>query len=249
MSGMVMVRQPDCITLLSDGGCYRSTADFTITGFASKPMVFPHLSMVICGIGCTTTNMLVDHCLQRDWTSFDNAVSTLRKRLREVIETVWQLDHKRDHATNYIFIGGYSEKRSRWESYNLMLDCQYGRDPAKGIGKLNPGAEVMIFPMPDEADLKQYGFNSPNIVFSDLRSDLVNFMRAQRATPQTMGEIGDDDPDLPDGHTVGGFMELVTLRRHSALTEIVWRWPDKRGRMINRKHEGQAVQPAMTFTA
>lgn len=249
MSGMIMVRQADGITLLSDGGCYRSTADFTVTGFASKPMVFPHLSMVICSIGCTTTNMLVDHCLQRDWTSFDNAKATIRKRLRDVIATVWQLDPKRDHATNYIFIGGYSEKRERWESYNLMLDCPYGRDPAKGIGRLYPGAEVMIFPMPEEAGLKRYGFTPPNVQFTDFRNDLINFMRAQRATPQEMGAIGDSEPDLPKGHTLGGFMELITLRRHSALSEIVWQWPDKSGRMINPKREGEAVKPALTLAA
>lgn len=240
MSGILMTRADNCILLLSDGGLFRSTKDFTITGFVSKPIRLPHLSAVIGFAGTASLAYLMEHNQQPRWRSFDQMLEVFRDGLETEVVNVYRLEPLRDELAAMFLIGGYSESRGRWENYEIrvMCDASY-EDPV--ITDLEGGYMVQYFPQPSpeamlEAGLKDAEGNITGSIFRE--DDQVALMSAMRKTPQFMGGVGDDADTAPTGHTIGGFIERIIVMRDQIISEIIWRWPDEPGQMIDPSQTG-----------
>jgi len=233
-----MLRHDAGIELFSDGGKYAGYEDFSFQGTASKSFILPSISTVMCSIGAPLIPMLMRHGFEHRWISFQHLLDSLPAAMLCALETAQRLE-PRYYFVALLSIGGYSPERGRWETWSI-----YGSAPPRG-GKieapvLRPSQRAYFHPRPDDTALRRYGFEA-DADFNALAENPIGFMRAMRATPQYMGKIGGAAADASTGHTIGGFIERVILENEAALTNVVWRWPDRVGSMIDPNNEGGPV--------
>lgn len=236
-----MIRGENCVAMLSDGGLFRSHSDFTVTGFVSKPIRLPHLSAVIGFVGAASMGYFMEHNQQPKWQSFDGLVEAFREGVREEVYSVYWNEYRREVLNAMFFIGGYSEKRERWENYHLTVTC--GNDPDEAeVGELELGQSIDMMPFPTAGALEELGMWDGENWTGDVWSDegQVGLMRGMRLAPQLMGKSGDNADTASIGYTVGGFVERVIVFREQIISEILWRWSDEPGTMIDPSVKGAA---------
>ncbi len=245
MSGMIMIRRNDGIELLSDGGTFRSTSDFTITGITSKPILLPHISSVIaCGGTAEISFFLKANQVQR-WQSFDQMMKEIEDGLREEAANVFRYSPTRRSINAILMIGGFSTARQQWES--CMVVMQIDHPLAEPKFTRFDDLWFLFAPAPTPEGLERCGFDPTNIQIEDRSTEnAIRFMHAMRASQQSMGEIGDDADSAPTGSTIAGFIERVVVLHDQVITQIMWRWPDKVGEMVDTDNEGE---PTSIFRA
>jgi hypothetical protein len=229
MSGLILARLRDRILMLSDGGLYRSTADFTMTGQTGKISKYTHLSAVMGSVGKAIIRVMIDVNCAQDWRSFDHMVEVMRENAQAQLHGYRLMWPESASPIVVVAFGGWSTTRERWESYTLQI-----QDWA--VSELQPSPEVFMAPLPDAAALTAQGFDpaAPAVTDDD---DFVRLMLAQRSTPALMGAIGDDADSAASGYTVGAFIERVRLQRQLIVSDIPVRWPDEVGKMIDLSNE------------
>lgn len=243
MSGMVMIRSAGGIELYSDGGFFVDATDFTITGFASKPIVLPHLSAIMCFCGTAEIGLLLRYHQQKHWTSFDHLVTVIRDSIATEAATLVNGVSSRQRANGVLFVGGYSEARERWESYLVTVKAARGEEPE--VGPLVDDYWFLFAPEADEAALRRYGFDPQSLDLAPVDAG-VRYMRAMRATVRPMDQAREDEePD--SASTLAGFIERVTITRDFAVSQILWRWPDEPGRLVNPDDEGEPTPAFLTL--
>lgn len=236
MSGMIMLRRNDGIELLSDGGLFRSVSDFSITGITSKPIVLPHISAVI-GIGGTSELAFFLRANQMaNWTSFDHLMETIEDGVRLEIDRLFYYQAGRTRVDAILQIGGYSTERNRWESRMLIVNAPIFEEP-----KITRFDDLwfLFAPAPTPEGLERYGFDPEKPDVGPSIEDAVRFMRAMRASQHPMGDIGDDADSAPTGATIAGFIERVVVLHDQVITQVLWRWPDIVGEMVDPANEGE----------
>lgn len=241
MSGMVMHRRDDGVVLLSDGGLYAGREDFTLTGFASKPILLPHLPAVMCIAGAAGLPLILQYCHADQWEDFDSMVLRLRGDVVASINTLFRFEPMRTSVHAIVYLGGYSATRGRWETYDLLVASD-SDELEDGVGSLTPAQAIVAIPGPSDEALAKHGFADPDVANAPYA--LVQLMRAMRDTPQAMGGVGDAFDDCDQGSTIGGFIEQVYLCDKGITTSIVWRWPDEVGQMVDPSQQGA---PALSW--
>jgi len=240
MSGVIMMRMEHGILLLTDGMLSESSSSPTLSGKTSKVIHYRHMPAVVAMTGDFMLLGLTLLFHQGLWHDFDTMVDEFREAIGQRIAAELPYYAEPELGARY-FLGGYSHRRKRWETYRLeVYAC--GDDPWAGIGELEPAPQVVIAPVADAASLRRYGFDPDNVsIGSDARKDLVRLMRALRATPVDFGlrGVGEWTP----GHMVGFFIEETILALDVTISRLVWEFPeDEVGKPIDASHEGNAIE-------
>lgn len=215
MSGIAICQETDRIVFVSDGTAYDQHG--VVTGECSKVVLIPECSCVLAQRG--VTGFALDLRYEMGMLSdFDHL-------LRVVCQAAANVDgiYKRIATCNpnwTVYIGGYSEQRTRFETYLLS-----SRDRPTGAAlSLLPFDEPLVAPMPDEAILKQFGILDADEPAEHL---CVRYICAARAFKSP------NDAKSANTSAVGGFLQLTVLERHRITTEIVHRWRDPVGELID----------------
>jgi hypothetical protein len=220
-----MLRLDDRAFMLSDGGLYRSVADFTMVGTGSKISKLTHLSAAMSSVGNSTLRLLIEFNHATSWRSFDHMIKVLPDNTREELARFYYLFPTHRPILVVFAVIGWSDQRNRFENYTMQVE---GYD----VGPIVPAPQMWHAPDPAKEALVEHGFDGLNVNINDPMVDLVRFMEAQRSTRFPMGEIGDDADSAKTGHTVGAFIERVVIEKDVIFSDIPLRWPDVVGEMI-----------------
>jgi hypothetical protein len=126
MSGVIMARVQSGIIMLSDGGLYESTSDFTMVGQACKISKYTHLSALMTSVGKAKLRLMIDNEHSADWKSFDHMVSSIKGDAS--IELDRYVNYFGEPAFALLAFAGWSDEREHFESYTLLLDGEEVRE-------------------------------------------------------------------------------------------------------------------------
>lgn len=227
MSGMFMIRRDNCVELYADGGCFQSTSDFSVKGFISKPIHLPHINSVVCSIGTHEIAVLLQHNQQQKWTSYDQMAEVMSDGILAEVESLFAMS-SRQRIDVAVIIGGYSESRAAWHSQMFHVNAERFTEPCVHVFD----NEMLFAPTPTDEALNKFGIE---LTPESLREPDApfRFMQALRASKQPMGGIENG------ASTIAGFLERVIVMHDQTVAQVIWRWPDEVGRLVDPSVEGE----------
>jgi hypothetical protein len=228
MTAFVLIRTPEAVVVASDGIFYDENG--IVCGTGSKAIIVPEWSCVIVMQGQGGFLQSVRCRLGQDCTSFDDML----RKIVQVSEDERKFCIERGYIRDFnMALAGWSESRERFETYALhSVDSELPAGSVPGSQSIEPWkltAVPAIYGAPgaDQKQRDRFGLN--------VDGSVNGFEYAQRGIwaarysrfPFQLGKT------LPEGHCVGGFLEVSILRRDRIETSIVHRWPDPVGEMID----------------
>ncbi|HEY4200057.1 MAG TPA: hypothetical protein VGM83_05815 [Devosiaceae bacterium] len=220
MSSIVVLRQTDRVSVLTDGAAYRN--DGTIVGENAKVYALPHLNAVITVRGSQAAFAMIAGWLTCNVFAYND----LRHSLPEILSVLTPADGAGE--TIEVVVAGFTNAGGA-DSFFIVNHDRHPEAPilkALTIGGISmmPGGDSVkvavepLFPVPmtnvDQLDPEEIG---------------LAIMGAQR-------QILDDVPGLlraAKAHLVGRFAQMTSIYRDHIDTRILKRWPDPIGDKIN----------------
>lgn len=220
MTAINILRGRDSVSILTDAGVWGD--DLRLTVIAPKCFPIPHCGAAIAVRGPAIGLPLIAQVLGAA-SSFADLKSHAVNLLRDAIGTIRAITKSEQGQYLQLFVAGISD--SGPESFSILTAADSGL-PA---WELIPNGEICLCPFEPNGALHQEIFGiigSRPIADLDPRVDGLAILEAQRGHPMR----------LPDGQLasiVGGFAQLTTVRPGSVTSEILQRWPDVIGELID----------------
>lgn len=229
MTSIISMVRPDAFYLATDGVAF--TSDGTVTGYAPKAFMVPHLQAAFSFSGGAWLGYTLVDQVAHPFATFDELVDGLADYLpaahKMVIEEAKASPYKADYEffNDFTLIfGGWSADRAQFEAYivNSMPDRSCEAYRPRSLGPLG------VVPI-DVDCAAALGLPDSFAEFAtmDPRSAAIRIMDAQRHI------LGYQREDSPPFASVGMFCQLTKVTTARIETEIVWRWPDSIGEKID----------------
>lgn len=229
MTAFAMIRLDDRIVIAADGAMYMPGGQ--IAAFGSKILQLPHISAALVCAGPSFLLRYLNLKLGANLSCFDDLLCEAPEALHYAYE-----DFESDiewKSPFYMGLCGYSVERERFESYYLRsVDREEsGAFSLPGAAwELMPAPMAFAMPWPSDEACRRVLLITP-----------VNEGYAFDPEILAIKVIGASRFAASDGlhgegygvHLVGGFIEMVTIRKDLALSQIVHRWPDRIGEAID----------------
>lgn len=235
MSAVALAIGDDAIVVAADGVSY-DLDDGQILGFASKVIPMPERNAVIAWTGMGMIGQALVWEFGQDVTDFDSLVENLPEAAKaahmKLCIGMGRRNFDADENKISILLAGYSVSRGKFEGYRLVNYSKVTRDhEGNETGKLvpwtmNPISYVWASHSPPAEVAKRFGL----IDAGDLTELCARYVCANRALS---GPVLDEDGDIDCYYGVGGFLQMVVLKRDHVQSWIAHRWPDEIGERVN----------------
>lgn len=234
MTAIAIVRGAEGLAFATDGLAIDVTG--RAAAVVSKAALFPEWSCVFANRGSAMATARMQNALQRLAYSgacriggFDDVLALLPE-----LSGALHAEILREGAVypNFSFmIGGYSAERDRCESYSLRSQEFAYHDGVQDLVQapytLAELPAMHFAPTPTRESAIAAGMRPPD---QPLEDGVHMAVRAICAARLDQGATTDDPAEM---HHVGGFVQLTTLFRDRLTSEIVHRWPDPLGEMVD----------------
>jgi len=236
VSSILVLRQPSCISMVTDAASYNSAG--IVEQISTKIAVLPHLNAAIYTRGPANTTLLAAYDMGRMFGSFDELVDRLEAFATDFYERRASHFVHNEFPEIELYVCGWSAKRSAPEGYLIrccFADSNFHDNPewlTKGGTytaapfKVQTLAKLCASPGVTPEDMKQAMFPSHlEVEELDPKVAGLHLFHIQR------GKLG-TRPDQVNFYAVGGFAMLTTIRENEITQSILKRFNDKVGEPI-----------------
>lgn len=236
MSCVALAIADDAIVLAADGAFY-DEHDGAVQGFASKVLPLPERNAVIAWTGLGLFGQALYWEIGQRLLSFDKLVAMLPEaaRLAHLKLCVGAGRHNLHPDNNKVsvLLAGYSDERERFEAYRVV---SYAKDTFYTNGELagrlepwvmNPIEWVWASHAPPAEVCEEFGLTEPP---ADLVELCARYVCANRPLS---GTVRDEDGNIEGVYGVGGFLQMVIVKRDHVQSWIAHRWPDEIGKPVD----------------
>ncbi len=226
-----MIRGANGVFAAADGVFYGS--DGRVRGFGSKILLMPESNAVIVAQGMGLLLPALRFEIGFRATDFDQVTEALPAAFESVIRG---LRRESGVETNgALYLGGFSPARERFETYRIASKS----DPDTPAFTLRPTAYAEGSPWPDADLTARYGLDDPEIVASPF-DIAARFLACARHIACPL----DGDSSIA-AFQVGGFAQVAMVTVEGCSTQIIHRWPDRVGELID-PNAGPNCAPEVT---
>lgn len=226
MTAFFMAVGGNGVLMLSDGAAYDEAG--VLRQIHSKQLIAPDIDLVLSSSGSGPTIEFIRLHLSRDNPlSFDQFHDGFPLMLKRVMFEMVRYYGRHQYAA--LVYGGYSEKAGKYVGFFIASYVVENLDekpftavPITVFGKPFASAEMI-----ERHDLGDDAYDRLGPLTYGLR-----FMLAVRRSPYAL-----HGPGTQHGHGVGGYVEQTFLQKGCANTQIIWRWPDEIGRIIDPSND------------
>lgn len=258
MTALYMAVTESGIVMMTDGVAY--DGDGVIRQIHQKQLVRSDIGVVAASSGSGPFCQLLDAlCTEYSPASFDDFHRLMPGMLRLALGDMerWRkadLAQGKTWATeqkSYAFIlyGGYSDEQQKFIGYCISTYLIEPFGP-KSLEPFTP-EPMRLFAKPETTPEARRTAGLGDDMAADLARDGAQvygakLILAMRRSPYALHGVGS-----VMGYGVGGFVQYTFLERNRATTDVLWRWPDEIGRVIDPDEDVQIVvgQPSNVDSA
>lgn len=221
MSAVAMVIQDDCIILAGDGAA--SHLDGRLWYYCSKLHHMPEYSAVFAATGLAGLNSLFWWFRPEGVHTFDGLIDGLGDHMQSLFQRAEEWGWIEPGLKSNIAIGGYSEKRQRFEGWRMATyDKQsFSPDGSQQILPAWQAEEVQAGRIWCSANIGRGTLERFGLLSEGTESNLDRLARVICAARAESGKI-----EGGDVHNVGGFLQLGILGADQYQSWIAHRWPE-----------------------
>lgn len=220
MSSVILFRQSDRVTVLTDGSCYEMNG--TLIGHTPKVVPVPHLNAAIAIRGQSAALALVLGTLTQKADAFED----VEKVLPDVLELLTPNHETQTGDVVDLYVAGFGPDGP--DSYVMVNHSHHrGVSPfqATRTGPLcvAPGSRALEARMQElkPADAQTVDDIDPD----DFGLEIIEEQRRERF--ELVGDVFGEEKSI-----VGSFAQMTTIWPDRIETKILRRWPDQRGKPI-----------------
>lgn len=229
MSVVVMAKGTDGIAVASDGITYDDKG--IVRGITSKIEPLIHLNCLIAQVGAGGLSLALRQVMGHKYRSFDEMLLGIADDLRFATDCMvqWTLFGRTPDST--VAIAGYSDDRQAFELYRISN----WKKKVAGSSEVDEFAAYSLVPVenfwtnvvPRDEYVDRFRLNADEMQKSP------SMLAARWVAACRPDSRGPDPEKGPPAFGCGGFIELASLTHDGFSSQIVHRWPDEVGKLID----------------
>ena len=236
MTAIVMLRAEDRVTIGSDGAV--CDLDGRLISLASKVVLLPEYGCVIGYRGAGGFHRFlgnaIDACPAENFEDLAAALPDVMRATWEWFRSVFP-DHPGKSFA--IAIAGWSAQREKFELYrsgSAERQIEGIAEEAKPFEIVPIENDLYCAPLPQREQIERLGITFETSGPEDDMGLAIKIIAANRASRHR--SLDDPEAGAPQ-HNVGGFIQLTTLFAGGISTQIVHRWRDRMGELIEPQED------------